>query len=80
MEKKIDEERLIRIGSKIVYYRRLRKMKQIDLATATGISEAYLSRIERGKNPTGGSLLVILNIAQVLGVDISELTKNEDIL
>lgn len=80
MEKKIDEERLIRIGSKIVYYRRLRKMRQIDLATAAGVSEAYLSKIERGKNPTGGSLIVILNIAKVLGVDINELIKNEDIL
>lgn len=80
MKNKMDEELLIRIGSKIVYYRRLRKMKQIDLAMATGISEAYLSRIERGKNPSGGSLIVILNIAKVLGVDISELTKNEDVI
>lgn len=76
--KKMDDDDLVRMGSKIVYYRRLRKMKQIDLAMATGISEAYLSRIERGKNPSGGSLVVILNIARVLNVNIDELTKSED--
>jgi len=38
-----------RIGAKITYYRRLKGVRQIDLATETGISEQYLSRIEHGE-------------------------------
>jgi len=41
------------IGAKITYYRRLKGVRQIDLAMETGISEQYLSRIEHGENLKG---------------------------
>lgn len=49
MPRKLTDKQLIKIGSKILYYRRIRKMTQLELATAVGISESYLSKIERGK-------------------------------
>lgn len=62
-----------RIGAKITYYRRLKGVRQIDLATETGISEQYLSRIEHGEKSKGLSVYVLIIIAMALGVKPEEL-------
>jgi len=73
-----DEEKLFaasfaQLGAKITYYRHLRQIKQIDLAYEAGISEQYLSRIERGRQATGLTLLTLLRLADTLGVSIVDL-------
>ena len=69
----LSEEQLLKIAAKIMYYRKLNGMTQEDLAKTVGITVSYLSRLERGKNTTGGSLCVIMKIADVLGVKIQNL-------
>lgn len=63
------------IGAKIVYYRKLRGYTQETLAFRTGISAAYLSRIERGANTKGVPLFTFMKIAKALGVNISKLLE-----
>jgi len=63
-----------RIGARIMYYRRLKGIRQIDLAEDAGISEQYLSRIEHGEKSKGLSVAILINIAEILGV------KPEDLL
>ena len=71
-------KRLSEIGCKIVYYRRLRNVKQIDLAVAAGISQSYLSKIENGKYETGGSITIFLKIARALNVDLKKILQDEN--
>lgn len=63
-----------RLGLKISYYRRLRELRQSDLASAAGISSTYLSEIECGTK-TGCPLSVYWRIAEALGVEFEELLK-----
>jgi len=61
------------IGAKITYYRRLKGVRQIDLAMETGISEQYLSRIEHGEKSKGLSVYVLVAIAAALDVKLEDL-------
>ena len=61
------------MGARITYYRRLKGIRQIDLAMETGISEQYLSRIEHGEKSKGMSVFVLANIAKALGVKPGDL-------
>ena len=61
------------IGAKIVYYRRLKGIRQIDLAEEIGISEQYLSRLEHGEKSKGLSVYVLVNIAMALDVEPQDL-------
>lgn len=65
-------EMLSKIGARIAYYRRLRDLKQIDLAMEVGISEQYLSRIERGHQPKGLTIYTLLKIAEKLDVNMRD--------
>lgn len=69
----LNEEQLLKIAAKITYYRKLNGMTQEDLAKMVGITVSYLSRLERGKNSTGGNLCVMIKIADVLGVKIQNI-------
>jgi transcriptional regulator with XRE-family HTH domain len=71
-------ERFNRLGAKIAYYRRIKQMKQIDLAYEAGISEQYLSRIERGRQTTGLTILTLYKLADKLEVQVVDLFKNKD--
>lgn len=62
-----------KIGAKIVYYRRLRGLKQEQLAEAVGITPQYLSRIENGGYSKSISLMTLMRIADKLGVTMSDL-------
>lgn len=51
---------LVRLGAAIKELRKRQGLKQIELATAAGMTESQISDIERGKNNPGWLLLVRL--------------------
>jgi DNA-binding XRE family transcriptional regulator len=57
-------------------WRDFRGLASKELATAVGISPAYLSEIETGKKE--GSVSVLKNIAKALRVDLDDLFWGED--
>lgn len=59
------------IGENIKKYRKLKKMKQTDLAEVTGITQNNISRYENGKIIPSTKNLAL--IASALGVDFSDL-------
>ncbi|MCE1199368.1 MAG: helix-turn-helix domain-containing protein [Marinilabiliales bacterium] len=61
---------LARIGIRIVELRKLKGIKQIDLAISSGIDDSSLRRIEEGRaNPT---IKTLSKIAQALGVEVGD--------
>lgn len=62
-----------RLGAKILYYRKIRRLTQEQLAEKVGITAKYLSRIETGSYPYSISLPTLMLIAEKLDVSISEL-------
>lgn len=63
-------------GSRIRERRSIAGLKQADLARQVGISASYLNLIEHNRRRIGGKLLV--DIAQVLGVEPSMLTEGAE--
>ncbi len=61
------EEKKVLIGLNINYYRKARRLTQIELAEQIEVSSNYLSQIERGSKSI--SLVKLLQIAEVLGID-----------
>lgn len=62
-----------KIGAKIVYYRKIRNLRQEELAEKVGITPQYLSRIENGGYTKSVSLSTLMKIAEKLGITMSEL-------
>ena len=77
-DNKLIADRFNRLGAKITYYRRIRQIRQIDLAYNVGISEQYLSRVERGRQPTGLTLLILFRLSDELGVSIEDFFKDHN--
>ena len=74
MDKKTKySEKYIQIGLNIAYYRKLRRMTQMQLAEAVNISRTHMSNIEAPNVPTSVSLDTLFEIADVLNVDITSL-------
>lgn len=67
------EEEYKQIGAKIVYYRKLRRMTQEELAYKAEISASYLSRIERGAYSKGVPVSTLMKIAEALNIKIEKL-------
>ena len=65
------------IGGKIAYYRRLRNLTQEKLARKVNISSSTLSKIERGKYNKNISVLMLINIAEGLSVDLVWLVESD---
>jgi transcriptional regulator with XRE-family HTH domain len=63
---------LLRLGRALRALRQRKGLKQIELATAAGISESQVSDIERGKNNPGWRLIVRI-VVEGLGLTISDL-------
>ncbi len=63
------------IGANIKYYREQRKLKQVQLAEQAKISISYISKIEAAGCDKSLSISVLNQIANVLGVEISEFFK-----
>ena len=75
------EERALQykmIGLNIAYYRKLRGMSQLELATAVGISRNHMSNIETPNKPTSLSLEVLLDIAEALRISAKSLLTFEE--
>ena len=63
------------IGSNIKHYREQAKLTQVQLAEQAQISISYLSKIEAAGCNKSLSISVLNQIANVLGVEISEFFK-----
>lgn len=59
---------LIDIGLHIAYYRNKKNMRQKDLATAVGVSQAYISRIESRNEAISFSMNLFISICRALNV------------
>ena len=66
------------IGSNIKHYREQAKLTQVQLAEQAQISISYLSKIEAAGCNKSLSISVLNQIANVLGVEISEFFKEVD--
>ena len=70
-------EKYSRIGLNIAYYRRMKKLTQIQLCEIVGISRTHMSNIEAPNMITPISLEVIFNIADALEIPVELLFKFE---
>lgn len=61
------------IGAKIVYFRKMRRYTQEELAFRAKISASYLSRIERGIYVRGVPISTLMKIATALDVQVNDL-------
>lgn len=64
----------IQIGARVRYYRTIREMEQTALAEKLGITQQYMSKIERGTAKPSTHLLFL--IAKTLEIDVAELVKD----
>lgn len=62
------------VGANIVYLRLVKNISQEELACHAGVSQAYISKIERGK-VVSYSLSTLFAIADALGVEPAVLLK-----
>ena len=65
-----------RFGLNVVFYRKRRKMTQLQLAELVGIDRSHISAIELGN--VGVSFDVIFKLCEVLGVSPKELFDFRD--
>lgn len=71
------KEKMRQVGLNIAYYRKYRKLTQMELAEKVHVSSCYISQIER--NLVGSvSLVVLMSIAEVLEVEIGKLFEFKD--
>ena len=63
------------IGTNIKHYRELAKLTQVQLAEQAKISISYISKIEAAGCNKSLSISVLNQIANVLGVEITEFFK-----
>ena len=69
---------LIKIGLKIVYYRKLQGMTQEQLAEACDISAGYLAQLEGPNSYFCPSLRTLFTIAEVLSIPVAKLVDIDD--
>ena len=73
------KEKMRQIGLNISYYRRYRKMTQIQLAEQVNVSSCYISQIERGLVKNAVSLPVLISIAEALHIEMAALFQFQDL-
>ena len=66
------------LGLNIAYYRKLRGLKQSDLAAKVGLSRTHISSLEAPNMPTRISPESLFDIADVLGVPVKKLLEFRD--
>lgn len=66
------------IGTNIKYYREQAKLTQVQLAEQAKISTSYLSKIEATGCNKSLSISILNQVANVLGVEISEFFREVD--
>ena len=67
--------RILRVGSAIRTARRKRDMSQFALTELVGISEGYLSRLERGNLHNMPSSELLIRLCSALDLDYNELMQ-----
>lgn len=70
------EERYIRFGLKVQYYRKLRGMTQEAFAEKIGKSWSFVAKIESPTRAFGVSMETLFQIADVLQVPVSKLFED----
>jgi len=65
------------IGARIAYFRTLNELSQEELAQRIHLSRATLGKIERGIYGSSISLDTLLDIAEVLGLDLTMLISSD---
>jgi len=73
------KEKMRQVGLNISYYRKYRKMTQLQLSEKVNISTCYVSQIERGLVKNAVSLPVLMGIADALQIDIKQLFSFRDL-
>ena len=66
-----------RIGNRIAYYRKQRRLSQAELARSIGISVSYMSKIERA-DLESFAVITLLDIAEALGIPPMALLTEDD--
>lgn len=66
---------MLSIGSRIAFLRRQRKLTQTELAQRSGIPQASISNIEKGKRDF--TVWTLVKLCQALGIDPAECFKKE---
>ena len=66
-----------RIGNRIAYYRKQRRLSQAELARNIGISVSYMSKIERA-DLESFAVITLLDIADALGIPPKALLAEDD--
>jgi transcriptional regulator with XRE-family HTH domain len=61
----------VELGERIRGIRRLRRRTLKEIATAAGISESFLSQLERGR--TNATIATLQRLATALGIEVSDL-------
>jgi len=74
------KEKMRQVGLNIAYYRKYRKLTQLELAEKVHISSCYVSQIERGLIKNAVSLPVLMAIAEALQIEIADLFNFRDYL
>ncbi len=67
------------IGAKVAYYRRLTGFSQAELAEKIHVNKSVLSRIERGKYNDNIPLILLLDIADIMQVDVATFITFNDL-
>jgi len=73
------KEKMRQVGLNISYYRKYRKMTQLQLSEKVNISACYVSQIERGLVKNAVSLPVLMAIADALQIDIKQIFSFRDL-
>lgn len=71
-------EKYIRLGLNIAYYRKLNGMTQLQLAEAVNISRTHMSNIEAPNVPTSVSLDTLFDISEALNIPIHQFFMFKD--
>src|SRR5690348_15898043 len=64
----------VELGERIRAIRQLRRRRLKEIATAAGISESFLSQLERGR--TNATIATLQRLATALGIEVSDLFAN----
>ena len=74
--KSIYEQKYIKFGLKVQYYRKLKGLTQEALADKLGLSWSYVAKIESPARAFGVSMETLFKISDVLDVPVSKLFED----
>lgn len=69
-----DAELTAKVGSNLSRLRKKARMSQIELSVLSGITEAYICQIEKGRTPNPG-IVTIKRLTDAIGVPLAEVFR-----